>query len=120
MIFRQLTPTGDWTFGKGKSGYAIDEAAIELNIVTRLKSWVGDCFFSQRDFVDWQSRLDRGQETNLLNELRSVLLQSFGVVAVVSFSSVLDHVKRRCAVTFQITTIFSPSVTSTLEIGVGG
>lgn len=120
MIFRQITALGDWTFGKGITGYAVDEAAIELNIVTRLRSWKNDCFFAMGDFVDWQARLDKGQETNLLNELRSVILQSFGVVAVNSFSSVLDRNSRKCTVRFSIMTIFSPSFTSSLILGTGG
>ena len=32
MIFRALTPTGDWTFGQGRSGYLTKEAAIQANI----------------------------------------------------------------------------------------
>lgn len=119
MIFRQLTPAGDWTFGKGISGYAVDEAAIELNIKTRLLSWKFDCFFAVNDFVDWLARLDKGQENNLVNELKSILLQSFGVVSINSFSSLLNRTTRLCLVNFNVTTIFSPSFQSRLELSIG-
>jgi hypothetical protein len=120
MIFRQLNTLGDWTFGGGISGYAVDEGAIQLNIVTRLKSWKNDCFFAMNDFVDWQARLEKGQLTNLVNELRSVLIQSFGVVAVTSFTATLDDVMRKCTIQYNVTTIFSQSFTNTLVIGTGG
>lgn len=119
MIFRQLTALGDWTFGQGISGYATDESAIELNIKTRLQSWKGDCFFSLNDWVDWLSRLDKGQENALNQELYNVILQSFGVVSVNSFTGVLDRVTRNYTVTFNITTIFGPSFTITLDLAAG-
>jgi len=119
MIFRQLTSAGDWTFGKGKAGYAVEEQAIELNIKTRLQSWKGDCFFALGDFVDWLGRLDKGQETNLLNELKSIILQSYGVVSVDSMTSVLDRTTRNCLVTYRISTVFSQSFERTLTLTAG-
>lgn len=119
MIFRQLTALGDWTFGKGVSGYATGEAAVELNIKTRLLSWKGDCFFAADDFVDWLQRLDKGQEKNLLNELKTVILQSFGVVAVNSAVGVLDHTTRNYRLTYNISTIFGTNFINTLDISAG-
>jgi hypothetical protein len=119
MIHRQITAIGDWTFGKGISGFATNEQAIELNIRTRLQSWVGDCFFAQQDFVDWSARLDKGQEQNLVAELTSVILKSFGVVAVTSITAVLNDTTRICTVQAQITTIFSPSFQLTMNFQAG-
>lgn len=120
MIFRQLTPSGDWTFGHGISGYATAERAIELNIQTRLQSWVGDCFFAMGDFVDWVSRLNKGQEQNLVSELKSIILQSFGVVSIVDFSSQLNRDTRACLLKFSCITIYSTSFQSTLQLAIGG
>ncbi len=119
MIFRQLTPAGDWTFGKGVSGYAVDEAAIELNIKTRLLSWKGDCFFALDDFVDWLGRLDKGQEANLVRELKTVILQSFGVVGVNDVQAVLNRETRNAQITYNIATIFGESFTNTLDLAAG-
>lgn len=119
MIFRQLTSLGDWTFGKGISGYATDEAAVELNIRTRLLSWKGDCFFSLDDFVDWLGRLDKGQEANLNRELQTVILQSFGVVGINSFTASLDRDTRHYLVTYDISTIFGSSFINTLNLAAG-
>lgn len=119
MIFRQLTGLGDWTFGKGISGYATAEAAIELNIKTRLLSWKNDCFWALVDFIDWLARLDKGQENNLNTDLQTVILKSFGVVAINSFSGNLNRQTRLYEVTYTISTIYSPSVTNTLELQAG-
>lgn len=119
MIFRQLDALGDWTFGKGISGYATGEQAIELNIKTRLLSWKGDCFFALDDFVDWLGRLDKGQEANLNHELKSVILQSFGVVAVNSFHGALDAQRRAYQVVFDISTIFGKSFLNKLDLSAG-
>lgn len=119
MIFRQLTALGDWTFGKGISGYATAEAAVELNIKTRLLSWKGDCFFALDDFVDWLGRLDKNQETNLKNELKNVILQSFGVISVNSIDGVLNHTLRSFRVTYNIDTIFGTNFVNTLDLTAG-
>lgn len=119
MIFRQITSQGDWTFGKGISGYAINEAAVELNIRTRLLSWKGNCFFALNDWVDWLGRLDKGQEDNLNRELQNVILQSFGVVAVNSFTGSLNRLTRSYQVTFDIATIFGQSFINTLDLAAG-
>lgn len=119
MIFRQLTSSNDWTFGRGISGYARDEQAIELNIKTRLQSWKGDCFFGLNDFVDWLGRLDKGQENNLKQELKNVIIQSSGVVSVNSIFGVLNHDTRHYVVTYNISTIFGESFINTLDQAAG-
>jgi hypothetical protein len=119
MIFRQLTALGDWTFGKGVSGYATEESAVELNIKTRLLSWKGDCFFALDDFVDWMSRLEKGQETNLNNELKNVILKSFGVVGINSFAGALNHTTRNYKVVADISTIFGPTFLNNLDLTAG-
>lgn len=119
MIFRQITALGDWTFGKGISGYATGESAIELNIRTRLQSWKGDCFFALDDFVDWLGRLDKGQENNLLKELKNIILQSFGVIAVNSVEGLLNHNTRSYRVTYNISTIFGQTFINTLDLTAG-
>lgn len=119
MIFRQITALGDWTFGKGISGYATTEQAVELNIRTRLLSWKGDCFFALEDFVDWLSRLDKGQVDNLNNELRLVILKSFGVVKVNSFTGHLNRQTRLYHVEYNISTIFGTSYINMLDLAAG-
>ena len=119
MIFRQLTASNDWTFGKGVSGYATAESAVELNIKTRLQSWKGNCFFALDEWVVWLGRLDKGQQKNLENELRQVILGSFGVVSVNSLISDLDRNTRHILLTYNISTIFGTTFINTLDLQAG-
>lgn len=115
MIFRQLTSGGDWLFGQGISGYATDEKAIELNVRTRLLSWKGNWFQGLNDFVDWLSRLDKGQEANLSQEIQNVILQSFGVVSIKNFVASLDRTTRAYRAEMTIETIFGTTFSVTLD-----
>lgn len=119
MIFRQLTSSGDWTFGQGVSGYATQEQAVDLNIKTRLLSWKNNCFFALDDFVDWLGRLEKGQEDNLNQELKQVILASFGVVAVNGFTGVLDRFTRHYQVTYNISTIYGTQFINSLDLAAG-
>ena len=119
MIFRSITALGDWTFGQGVGGYLTEEQAIEANVRTRLLSWKNDCFWAMGDFVDWFARLDKGQETNLQQELATVILQSYGVVAVTNVSIDLNAQTRNCVITYTMTTIYSQLITQTVNLTAG-
>lgn len=115
MIIRNLDENGDWTFGQGVGSYATQEAAIELNIKTRINSWLNDCFFAQTAGIDWYNRLgSKGQAVLLDADLRRIILQSYGVTGLVSFFLELNPQTRLFTATYTITTIFSGSLTSTL------
>ncbi len=119
MIFRQLDANGDWLFGKGINDYAKNEDAVNLNIRTRLLSWVGDCFFALSDGIDWRNRLDVGQQQALVEELKSNLLQAFGVVEINDVQTIFDGTTRTIRILYDIKTIFSPSFQGVLAQGAG-
>lgn len=116
MIFRNLDSDGDWTFGRGLGNYITDDAAIALNIRTRIYSWVGDCFFDEAAGIDWTNRLGSKDQRDLLEaDLRRIILQSFGVRGIISFDTSLED--RRFTGNYNIITIFSPSYQDSLQIG---
>lgn len=119
MIFRTINSSGDWSFGRGVSGYASDEKAIELNIQTRLKSWKGNCFFDLDAGIDWSARLDKNQMAALVNELRAYIVQSYGVVAVNSVTVNHDTKTRAAVIQYNVDTIYSPSFTGAVRIASG-
>jgi hypothetical protein len=119
MIFRNLDGSGDWTFGRGKNDYLRDEKAVEMNMQTRLLSWVGDCFFAPLEGVDWRARLDIGQQADLEEELKSVLLQSHGVTGVNSLSATFVGATRNMTITYDVQTIYSPSFQREILISAG-
>lgn len=113
MIIRNLDQNGDWTFGNGLSNYLDRNAAIGLNIKTRLLSWVGDCFFDLNAGIDWINRLGSKNQRGLLeSDLRRVILQSFGVTGIISFDTVL--VNRVFIANYSVNTIFSKSFTDSI------
>jgi len=108
MIFRGLTADNDWDFGKGKGTYLTKNAAIEANIRTRLYSWVNDCFFAMTAGIDWRNRMSRKNQKALLDaDIKRIVLQSYGVTAINSYSSVLNG--RSFSANINIKTIFSAS-----------
>ncbi len=117
MIFRNLTDTGDWTFGAGVSNYVDQNQAIGLNIKTRLYSWVNDCFFDIRAGIDWTNRLGSKNQRGLLElDLRRVILQSFGVTAITSFDTVLNG--RTFTARYSVNTIYSKDFQDQLTLGI--
>jgi hypothetical protein len=118
MLFRSLSPEGDWNFGRGKVDYALDERSVELNLLTRIKSWKGNCFFDWDAGIDWTARMDKNQKADLIAELKRLIIQSYGVVGVNSVT-VGEGLNRSTVVYIDVGTIFSPSFTSTVAIAAG-
>lgn len=113
MIFRNLDASHDWQFGHGLSNYITDDAAIGLNIETRILSWVNDCFFDLNAGIDWLNRLGAtNQRTLLETDLRRIILQSYGVVGITAFSSNLSS--RAFAASYAVDTIFGTNYKNTL------
>ena len=102
MIFRSLDELGDWNFGKGKQDFTSSNDAIGLNIKTRIKSWVGDCFFDEKAGIDWLNRLgSKNQRTLLEMDLKRIILQSEGVVKLLDFSTNLNNRSFSASYSFQ-------------------
>jgi hypothetical protein len=113
MIIRKLDSTGDWTFGKGLSNYLSAEMAIEQNIQTRLLSWKNDCFFALQEGVDYRNLLDKGQEKNLKQAIKAVILTCEGVLAVREIFAVLGS-NRNLTISYSIDTIYTSNVQNTI------
>lgn len=114
MIIRRVDADNDWRFGKGRSDYASAELAIDQNVKSRILSWLDDCFFALDEGVDWRSHLDVGQLDAITDDVRSMILKSYGVVGINDFRVVFDSFTRTASMTFDIQTIFSRSFQSAL------
>ncbi len=91
MIFRTLSKMGDWTLGKGRSGYTRNIEALILNVKTRLLSWVGDCFYAPAEGVDYSNYLGYGTKQLLDLNIKRVVLKSQGVIKIVNFESKIQE-----------------------------
>ncbi len=117
MRFRNLDSNGDWVFGTGKGAYATGNAAIALNIKTRLLSWLNDCFFAQTAGIDYYNRLgNRGTIDQLSLDMKRIISQSFGVTAIINFS--VEQIGRQFIASYDVQTIFSESFQAQTAIGI--
>jgi hypothetical protein len=115
MRFRGLTPSGDWTFGKGLQSYAKENYAIMLDILTFLKTFYGECFFNRDWGVPWFDLLGSKDQTALIYTLRNEILKRYGVVGLTNVEFRLDS-NRQLNVTYQISTIYSVNVTGSVTL----
>lgn len=106
MIIRGLDENNDWTFGRGNADYLANNPAIALNIRTRILSWVNDCFFDLSAGIDWVNRLGSKDQRELLEQdLKILILKSFGVTGIISIDTQL--IDRKFVANYSITTIYS-------------
>lgn len=119
MIVRSLDANGDWRFGKGKNDYLFNNKAIVQNISTRLNSYLGDCFFALDEGLDWFNLLGSKDQRALELAVRSVLLNTAGVTALVDLSISLEEITRKITMQYTVETVYtqinngSPPVVST-------
>ncbi len=116
MIFRSLTPLGDWTFGNGIQNYATEQNAISLDILTALKVFLGECFWDTSAGVDWWNLIGGKDQVNLLLQCRQVISSREGVTKINSVNAHLDRTTRRLAVSFSVDTIYSKNTTGTVVL----
>lgn len=115
MIIRNLDSSGDWVFGQGVGNYLTQNAAIGLNIQTRLYSWVGDCFFDLGAGIDWLNRLgSKNQRVLLEMDLRRIILQSNGITGILSFFTELNG--RNFTANYSVQTIYS-TLNDSIQVG---
>ena len=103
MIIRNLDSNHDWTFGNSQANYLRDDAATLLNIQTRLLSFLNNCFWALDEGIDWWTRLNRGQEENLENDIQNIILQTPNVASVNAIDVALDA-NRQLNCSYSITT----------------
>ena len=108
MRVRQLSPTGDFTFGKGVGNYLIDTPdAVGQIVSTRMQLWLGQWFLSVSDGMPWETKV-LGKYTGSTRDpaIRDRILTTPGVSGIASYGSVLDTQTRKFNVQAVIDTIY--------------
>ena len=117
MNFRALTASNDWLFGQGRESYAFGEAAVGLNIKTRLLSFINNCFFDMTAGIDWFTYLGLpGKQQQTLLSIRANILQAYGVVSINSVTLNLNDATRTAVITININTIYSQNYIQSLQV----
>lgn len=110
MRVRALDLNGDWTFGKGANDYKVDQNgkpdALAQNISTRLKSFLGDCFFNTGAGIDWFNLLGSKNEVALNLAISSVILNTQNVTGIDQLSATVDD-NRRLTIQYKVQTVYS-------------
>ncbi|MDR1282933.1 MAG: hypothetical protein LBK99_19240 [Opitutaceae bacterium] len=107
MITRALDHNHDWTFGKGRQNYLREAAAVRQRILTRLWSFLGDCFFDLAAGVDWWNLMGGKSEPAILAQTRSVILGTEGVIRLNSLSATRDPRTRAIRLSYNVDTIYT-------------
>ena len=112
MRVRKVDLNGEWTFGKGKSNYAVDQDAVTQKIASRLRSFLGDCFFDITHGIDWWNILGSKRPLSIGIEVRQQILDTEGVTKLIELSDVLDE-DRNVSLVYSASTVYS--VTEPIE-----
>lgn len=109
MKTRGIDSTGDWLFGKGINDYKRNNNAVAQMIQTRLKSFIGDCFFALNDGIDWWNLLGSKNEVALTLAIGAIILKTEGVVSLNNLMTRIDSF-RQFTLSYDVTTIYSSTL----------
>lgn len=113
-MFRSLDANNDWNFGNGTGSYVTNQQEIMLNLRTRIMSFLGDCFFSTNEGIDWWNLLDYRYRDRLENAVQDVIKNTPGVTAINSVDVILGA-NRKIRIYYDIQTIYSQSYIEEIE-----
>lgn len=109
MSVRAIDPSGDWTFGKGRNDYLRENDEVAQNLTTRLRSFLGDCFFAIDEGLDWFNLLGSKNQQLLEVAVRTVILNTTYVTGIRQLSITLDA-QRSLELVYIVTTVFTGTV----------
>ena len=114
--FRSLDSNEDWTWGSGRQNYATLENAINFDIATALKVFLGEIFWDTTAGVDWWNLLGGKDEQAIILQTRSVIIAREGVQRIRNLTATLDRRTRNLNLTYAIDTIYSRALQSSVSI----
>lgn len=105
MIVRSLDENGDWQFGKGKNDYRVNKEALPQNLASRIRSFLGDCFFALDAGIDWFGLLGSNQRVALKLAVSATILNTKDVLKI---NSVLINYgeNRTITMSYEIDTVY--------------
>jgi hypothetical protein len=110
MRVRALDDNLDWTFGKGRNNYFLNNDAIIQNIGTRLRSFLGDCFFALDAGIDWFNLLGSKNQKELELAVRTTILNTEEVVGITDLSILLEENTRKINLNYTVNTVYTTAL----------
>ena len=105
MKVRRLDKNGDWCYGNGANDYLTAKNAVAQKIKTRLKEYLGDCFWALDAGIDWNTRLGQtNQEELLKSDTYGIIKNTNGVTRILEHS--LTMIERRAHIESLVDTVY--------------
>lgn len=104
---RALDSNDDFTFGSGSNNYVTGLTEVGQNIKTRLKSFLGDCFFDTGAGIDWFNLLGSKQQVKLQLAIAAVILNTPYVTGGLQLSVTYNELTRQLNIIYQVQTTYS-------------
>lgn len=105
MRVRALDAEGDWEFGKGQNDYKTANKAVAQNLQTRLKSFLGNCFFDASAGIDWFTFLGGKDTLALQLAISAVILNTDNILGIIDLTTSLST-DRVFSLFYKVTTSF--------------
>lgn len=116
MRYRRLSPTGDYTFGQGAANFLVNSPeCVAQSVMTRLKLWQGEWFLDDREGTPWlQQILGKGTTAMYDLAIRTRVLLTPGVTAILSYQSTYNDSNRSLSVSMTIDTLYGEAPVETV------
>lgn len=118
MRYRKLTATGDYPFGNNQFDFHRNTPElVAQKVMTRLKLWLNEWFLDVEEGTAWiQGVLGKQQQATYDNVLRERILDTEGVLSIVSYESLLNTETRKLSVTVVLDTIYGETNQIAVEV----
>ncbi|MFU9135776.1 hypothetical protein [Erwinia sp. HDF1-3R] len=117
MKYRREDKDGDYTFGKGDNTFLTDSPeAVAQAIKTRLMLWYGQWFLDTTEGTPWMNLLsNRPNDVAVELALRQRILETEGVLEILSFEMSFTATTRRAVVTATVSTRYGTTTVTSEE-----
>lgn len=117
MRVAAIDANGDWTFGRGLSGYRRGTDAVRQMVQTRLREFVNDWFLDTTAGIDWIRLCSaRDSQAEILREVRRVVLTTEGVLTLDFLSVELNRQTRALSISLRAGTIYDTEIQAQLAV----
>jgi len=108
MRYRALDVNGDYTLGQGSANFLVNShEAVGQLILTRLKLFTGEWFLDTTEGTPYyQNILGKGTQGSYDLAIQARVLDTQGVAAIVSYTSILNTTTRSLSVELTVDTIY--------------
>lgn len=108
MRYRELSPTGDYVFGRGPSEFLVNKPeTVGQAVKTRLLLILGEWFLNIKEGTPYQTKvLGTNTKNTFDTAIRERILDTQGVISIEKYFSSLDANTRHLTIDVTINTVY--------------